>query len=197
MCLLPVTDHPTHRRTDKPSYRDAWTLDTSKNEWRWGYFINIKQKTEDNTETLFTAKILALTSIFEGFYARYRATSIKRGWIWSDMHGQIMLQMACTDVALNYCMKNMIDVPIIPNVLKMLIQGPVAPVSRMGTPCVVYRHPTSFWCPYLAFSPSNWSMRQLRHVANSKTTFWQLRHLRLSFAFWLILSWSKWMPKAG
>ena len=136
MCLLPVTDHPTHRRTDKPSYRDAWTLDTSKNEWRWGYFINIKQKTEDNTETLFTAKILALTSIFEGFYARYRATSINRGWIWSDMHGQIMLQMACTDVALNYCMKNMLDVPIIrsitPNALKMLIQGPVAPVYRIS-----------------------------------------------------------------
>ena len=97
MCLLPVTDHPTHRRTDKPSYRDAWTLDTSKNEWRWGYFINIKQKNEDNTETLFTAKILAQTSIFEGFYARYRATSINRGWIWSDMHGQIMLQMACIE----------------------------------------------------------------------------------------------------
>ena len=48
------------------------------------------------------------------------------------MHGQIMLQMACTDVALNYCMKNMIDVPIIPNVLKMLIQGPVAPVYRIS-----------------------------------------------------------------
>ena len=85
MCLLPVTDHPTHRRTDKPFYRDAWTLDTSKIEWRWGYFINIKQKTEDNTETLFTAKILALTSIFEGFYARYRATSIDKGCICSHM----------------------------------------------------------------------------------------------------------------
>ena len=112
-----------------------------------------------------------------------------------------MAKLCCKWPALNHCMTNMLDVPIIPsitpNVLKMLIQGPVAPVSRMGTPCVVYRHPTSFWCPYLAFSPSNWSMRQLRHVANSKTTFWQLRHLRLSFAFWLILGWSKWMPKAG
>ena len=54
-------------------------------------------------------------------------------------YGQIMLQMACTDVALKHYIRNMLAAPIIwldtPKKTKMRIQGPKAPV---------YGHPRSF-----------------------------------------------------